>query len=140
MARWRHKGRGPGRDCERAGGRAGNGLREILARTGARNGHSCWYLQSVDIDGLRPPRAPSAARSPARRDLEVAMRTARPVSVLLVIWLVIGAIAAGQRHYYTEGSENCAGAGTIIVTILAGPLNYVGANPKVSCHLPHPSQ
>ena len=67
------------------------------------------------------------------------MRTARPVSVLLLIWLVIGAIAAGQRHRYTESSENCAGAGTVIVTILAGPLNYAGANPKVSCHLPRPS-
>jgi hypothetical protein len=54
-------------------------------------------------------------------------------SVLLVIWLVIGAIAAGQRGYYTK-LPSCAGAGTVIVTILAGPLNYAGANPKVSCH------
>lgn len=61
-------------------------------------------------------------------------------SVLLVVWLIIGAVAAGQRNYYTSSSENCAGAGTIIVTILAGPLNYVGANPKVSCHLPQPSK
>ena len=68
------------------------------------------------------------------------MRTARPVTVLLLIWLIIGAIAAGQRHYYTEGSESCAGTGTIIVTILAGPLNYAGVNPKVSCHLPQPSK
>jgi hypothetical protein len=55
-------------------------------------------------------------------------------SVLLLIWLVIGAFAAGQRHYYTTSSANCAGAGTIAVTILAGPLNYVGANPKLVCH------
>jgi hypothetical protein len=61
-------------------------------------------------------------------------------SVLLIIWLIIGAVAAGQRNYYTSSSENCAGAGTIIVTILAGPLNYAGANPKVSCHLPQPSK
>jgi hypothetical protein len=62
-------------------------------------------------------------------------------SLLLIIWLIIGAIAAGQRHYYTESSANCAGAGTIAVTILAGPLNYVGVNPKVSCqHLPQPSK
>ena len=54
-------------------------------------------------------------------------------SIVLVVWLVIGAIAAGQRGYYTK-LPSCAGAGTIIVTILAGPLNYVGANPKVSCH------
>ena len=60
--------------------------------------------------------------------------------VVLIIWLVIGAIAAGQRHYYTESSESCAGAGTTMVTILAGPLNYVGANPKVGCHVPQPSQ
>ena len=61
-------------------------------------------------------------------------------TVVLVIWLVIGAIAAGQRHYYSSGSQNCAGAGTVLVTILAGPLNYVGVNPKVSCRLPQPSK
>jgi hypothetical protein len=61
-------------------------------------------------------------------------------SLLLVIWLVIGAIAAGQRNYYSGSSANCAKAGTITVTILAGPLNYVGVNPKVKCQLPQPSQ
>jgi hypothetical protein len=61
-------------------------------------------------------------------------------SLLLVVWLVIGAIAAGQRNYYSGSSANCAKAGTITVTILAGPLNYVGVNPKVKCQLPQPSQ
>ncbi|HTZ27119.1 MAG TPA: hypothetical protein VMC83_24210 [Streptosporangiaceae bacterium] len=61
-------------------------------------------------------------------------------SLLLVIWLVIGAIAAGQRNYYSGSSANCAKAGTITVTILAGPLNYFGVNPKVKCQLPQPSQ
>lgn len=61
-------------------------------------------------------------------------------SAILLIWLIIGAIAAGQRHYYTTSSDNCAGAGTVLVTILAGPLNYVGVNPKVSCHIPEPSK
>jgi hypothetical protein len=60
--------------------------------------------------------------------------TMRGISVLLIIWLVIGALAAGQRHYYTTSSVNCAGAGTIAITILAGPLNYFGANPKLTCH------
>jgi hypothetical protein len=59
--------------------------------------------------------------------------------VILLIWLVIGAIAAGQRGYYGASSTNCGTAGTIIVTTLAGPLNYAGVNPKVSCHLPSPS-
>jgi hypothetical protein len=55
-------------------------------------------------------------------------------SVIVLIWLLLGAIAAGQRHYYSTSSANCAGAGTTAITILAGPLNYLGANPKVSCH------
>ncbi len=58
--------------------------------------------------------------------------------LVLLIWLVIGAIAAGQRGYYGS-SATCAHGGTIIATIAAGPLNYVGVNPKVSCHLPSPS-
>lgn len=63
-------------------------------------------------------------------------------SVVLVIWLVIGAIAGYQRHYYNDSSENCAGAGTVAVTVVAGPLNYIGVNPKVSCSptAPQPSQ
>ncbi len=61
-------------------------------------------------------------------------------SVILVVWLIIGAIAGGQRNYYSGSGPNCAKAGTIAVTILAGPLNYVGLNPKVSCQLPKPSQ
>jgi len=52
-------------------------------------------------------------------------------SIILVIWLIIGAIAGGQRGYY-KNTPNCGGAGTIAVTILAGPLNYAGINPKVS--------
>jgi hypothetical protein len=61
------------------------------------------------------------------------------VSLALVVWLAIGAGAAEQRHYYIGSLANCARAGTIAVTILAGPLNYAGVNPKVSCHVPRPS-
>ena len=62
------------------------------------------------------------------------------LSPLVVVWLIIGAIAAGQRHYYDKGPTNCGRASTIAVTILAGPLNYVGINPKISCHTPQPSR
>jgi membrane protein YdbS with pleckstrin-like domain len=64
----------------------------------------------------------------------------RLAAVLLVIWLVIGLIAAGQRHYYSGSSTNCAKLSTTVVTILAGPLNYVGVNPKISCKIPRPSK
>ena len=60
-------------------------------------------------------------------------------AVVLVVWLVIGAVAAGQRHYY-NGSANCVKVGTIALTIAAGPLNYFGVNPKTSCKAPQPSQ
>ena len=60
-------------------------------------------------------------------------------TALLVLWLIIGAVAAGQRRYYSGSTTNCAKAGTIAVTIIAGPLNYVGVNPKISCQVPEPS-
>jgi len=64
----------------------------------------------------------------------------RFAAIVLVVWLIIGAIAGGQRGYYNSSHANCAKAGTIFLTILAGPLNYMGANPKVSCTTPQPSQ
>lgn len=39
-------------------------------------------------------------------------------SVILVIWLVIGLIAAAQRNYFND-KVTCASAGTIVVTVLA---------------------
>jgi hypothetical protein len=62
------------------------------------------------------------------------------VSVLIVIWLIIGAIAAGQRGYYDGPVGSCTQAGTIAATILAGPLNYKGVNPTVNCTVPQPSK
>jgi hypothetical protein len=61
-------------------------------------------------------------------------------TVILIVWLVIGAVAGGQRHYYSGSSQSCAKAGTIIVTVLAGPLNYIGVNPKITCPVPKPSK
>jgi hypothetical protein len=61
-------------------------------------------------------------------------------AIVLVIWLIIGAIAAGQRHDYSSPPGNCNQAGTIAVTIVAGPLNYLGIDPKISCHVPQPSK
>ena len=60
-------------------------------------------------------------------------------SALLVLWLIIGAVAAGQRGYYNGTISTCTKASTIAVTIAAGPLNYVGVNPKINCTAPQPS-
>ena len=61
-------------------------------------------------------------------------------SVLLVVWLIVGVVAAGQRHEFSRAPVGCNKVATIAVTILAGPLNYVGVNPKISCQTPHPSK
>jgi hypothetical protein len=62
------------------------------------------------------------------------------IALIVIVWLVIGAIAANQRHYFSNSKTSCAKAGTTVVTIIAGPLNYVGANPKIKCHTPQPSK
>ena len=61
------------------------------------------------------------------------------VGAIVLLWLVIGVVAAAQRDYFSGSRPSCAHVGTVAVTIVAGPLNYVGANPKVSCDLPQPS-
>jgi hypothetical protein len=59
-------------------------------------------------------------------------------SALLVIWLIIGGFAAGQRGDF-KGPIGCSSAGTIGVTVLAGPLNYAGVDPHINCSTPRPS-
>jgi hypothetical protein len=60
--------------------------------------------------------------------------------VLVVVWLIVGVAATVQRGYFKGNNATCAKSGTVAVTILAGPLNYVGVNPKISCHVPQPSK
>ncbi|MGH3509353.1 MAG: hypothetical protein ACRDPI_03895, partial [Nocardioidaceae bacterium] len=62
-------------------------------------------------------------------------------TIVIVIWLLIGVAAAAQRDYFSGNDTNCAKAGTIAVTVVAGPLNYVGVNPKIhNCTVPRPSK
>lgn len=63
------------------------------------------------------------------------------IGVVVLVWLVIGVIACVQRDYFKNDDTNCAKAGTIALTVVAGPLNYAGVNPKVAaCNVPQPSQ
>ncbi|ASW55150.1 hypothetical protein [Plantactinospora sp. KBS50] len=61
-------------------------------------------------------------------------------AAIVLIWLIIGAVAAGQRGYFNDSNDDCAEASTTVVTVLAGPLNYLGVNPKVNCDVPEPSK
>jgi LytS/YehU family sensor histidine kinase len=61
-------------------------------------------------------------------------------SVLVVVWLLIGLLAAMQRGYLSGSDANCAKVSTTTVTIVAGPLNYVGVNPQINCKNLQPSR
>ena len=58
---------------------------------------------------------------------------------ILFIWLIIGAVAAGQRGYFGHAPTNCTVGATIAITIVAGPLNYVGIDPHIACNPPKPA-
>jgi len=66
------------------------------------------------------------------------------IGIIVVVWLVIGVLAAWQRGYFGNDQDvSCKSTGDTVLTVIAGPLNYVGVNPKVDCknvNLPQPSQ
>ncbi|HET7066799.1 MAG TPA: hypothetical protein VFI21_04270 [Nocardioides sp.] len=65
------------------------------------------------------------------------------IGVVVIVWLVIGVLAAFQRGYLTDKEDvSCKTFGDTALTVVAGPLNYVGVNPKIDCHVkaPQPSK
>ena len=69
------------------------------------------------------------------------MRGGGILGFIVLVWLLIGVLAAWQRDYFSTAETNCATAGSIALTVVAGPLNYAGVNPTVAdCNLPQPSQ
>lgn len=64
----------------------------------------------------------------------------RTSTIVILIWLLIGIFAALQRGYFSSSNPSCSKLTTVAVTVIAGPLNYVGINPKVECSTPQPSK
>jgi hypothetical protein len=66
------------------------------------------------------------------------------VGLIVLVWLLIGVFAAFQRGYFGNGKDvSCKDFGDTALTVIAGPLNYVGVNPKVDCskvNVPQPSK
>jgi hypothetical protein len=59
------------------------------------------------------------------------------IGTLLLVWICIGTVAAGQRGmFYDDMQLTCATSSDIGATMLAGPLNYVGLHPDVGCPKP----
>ena len=51
-------------------------------------------------------------------------------TLVVVVWLLIGAFAGWQRGYYASHNNSCAHFGTIAVTVVAGPLNFSASTPR----------
>jgi hypothetical protein len=65
----------------------------------------------------------------------------RLVGIIVVVWLLIGVLAAYQRGYFSDaGDVGCKKVSDTALTVVAGPVNYAGVNPKVNCSVPQPSQ
>jgi hypothetical protein len=65
----------------------------------------------------------------------------RLLSIIVVIWLLIGVAAAFQRGYFgSDRDVSCKDFGDTALTIVAGPLNYVGVNPKIECKKINPPE
>src|SRR3954452_6915534 len=104
----------------------------------ARSGHlpSVGRFARAATSGLSPcphARPDSAVRASARRPRErCTMRLI--IGIVVVAWLVVGAVAAAQRGYFeSDRAVGCNFAATAGLTVLAGPLNYLGVDPRVSC-------
>ena len=62
------------------------------------------------------------------------------IGIIVIVWLVVGVLAAFQRGYLSGDKDvSCRTFGDTALTVIAGPLNYMGVNPKVSCNVPQPS-
>jgi hypothetical protein len=60
-------------------------------------------------------------------------------TIVLFVWLIVGAAAAGQRGYFSDVGLTCSAGATIAATIATGPLNYLGVDPMITCNWPSPS-
>ncbi len=60
-------------------------------------------------------------------------------TLVFFVWLIIGAIAAGQRGYFHDMPSTCSAGATIAATMITGPLNYLGVDPQITCNWPSPT-
>ncbi|MGH3279603.1 MAG: hypothetical protein ACRDNW_10755 [Trebonia sp.] len=60
-------------------------------------------------------------------------------TLILFVWLVVGAVACGQRGYFGNVPSTCSSGATVAATMITGPLNYLGVDPTITCSWPTPS-
>ena len=64
------------------------------------------------------------------------------VMIMVNVWFILGASVAHDHGYFNGSApRTCSFVGSGMLTVVAGPLNYVGVNPKLKCpKVPQPSK
>jgi hypothetical protein len=60
-------------------------------------------------------------------------------TLILLVWLLIGAAAAGQRGFFNITKFGCSNVATMVATFVVGPFNYIGVDPVINCGAPKPA-
>ena len=53
---------------------------------------------------------------------------------LVIVWFVLGCSVANERGYFDSSADrNCTFVGSALLTVVAGPINYLHVHPRASC-------
>jgi hypothetical protein len=54
--------------------------------------------------------------------------------IMVIVWFVLGAAVASDRGYFdTNTPRDCTFVGSGLLTVVAGPINYMGVHPRAVC-------
>jgi hypothetical protein len=54
--------------------------------------------------------------------------------IMVIVWFVLGAAVASDRGYFdTSTPRDCTFVGSGLLTVVAGPINYLGVHPRAVC-------
>ena len=54
--------------------------------------------------------------------------------ILVIVWFVLGVSVANDRGFFdTNADRACTFVGSGLLTVVAGPINYLGVHPKAAC-------
>jgi hypothetical protein len=54
--------------------------------------------------------------------------------ILVIIWFILGSSVANDRGYFEGGHpRDCTFIGSALLTVIAGPINYLGVKPRAAC-------
>ncbi|HEX3929887.1 MAG TPA: hypothetical protein VHW64_04245 [Nocardioides sp.] len=54
--------------------------------------------------------------------------------LLAIVWFVLGASVANDRGFFdAHTNRNCNFIGSAMLTVVVGPVNYLGVHPRAHC-------